>query len=80
LDYWNRCLGDIDSGYARDALQMKAHVMANLPREYEPVKVKYGSCLSQASPGEFLKDIMDFWKHQRSDLAKKEIAMNVNKE
>jgi hypothetical protein len=79
LDYWNRRLGDINEGYARDSLQMKAHIMANLPRDYEAVKVKYGSCLSQVNAGDFLKDIIDFWKRQRSKASKREVAMNVNK-
>jgi Zinc knuckle len=53
--------------------------MANLPRDYEAVKVKYGSCLSQVNAGDFLKDIIDFWKRQRSEASKHEVAMNVNK-
>jgi hypothetical protein len=68
LEYWNTRMGKIKQSYMRDDLQMKAHIIDQLPKAYEAVKVKLSGAYTTMSMEAFKRIILDFWKrHSKSD-------------
>jgi hypothetical protein len=62
LEYWNTRMGKIKQSYMRDDLQMKAHIIDQLPKAYEAVKVKLSGAYTTTSMEAFKRIILDFWK------------------
>jgi hypothetical protein len=64
LEYWNTRMGKIKQSYMRDDLQMKAHIIDQLPEAYEAVKVKLSGAYTTTPMETFKRIIFNFWKRQ----------------
>ncbi|EEC42782.1 predicted protein [Phaeodactylum tricornutum CCAP 1055/1] len=62
LEYRNTRMGKIKQSYMRDDLQMKAHIIDQLPEAYEAVKVKLSGAYTTTPMETFKRIILDFWK------------------
>jgi Reverse transcriptase (RNA-dependent DNA polymerase)/Zinc knuckle len=68
LEHHNLELGKIDKGqYLKDELEMKAHILGNLPTGYEPIKTKFNGQLEKISIADLRKDVADFWERNKKE-------------